>query len=210
MDYNKYFIMINLILILKMKDNSFDFQLYSREIICYGISTFKKLMKSKIFIFGMRGLGIEVVKNIILKGPEKITIFDPEIVEIVDLNSNFYLEQEDVGKKRRDEAILNKIKLQNENVEIDYLKDNTLEKLFEILPNNYDILVLTEPISKNLSIKLDKFCREKKIFFIYAAVLGLTCFLFNDFGEEHLILEEDDRELQKYNIRNIKKMGIMA
>lgn len=190
-----------------MKDNSFDFQLYSREIICYGMSTFKKLLKSKIFIYGMRGLGIEVVKNIILKGPEKITIFDPEIVKIVDLNSNFYLEQEDVGKKRRDEAILNKLKYQNENVEIDYLKDNTLEKLFEILPNNYDILVLTEPISKSLSIKLDEFCREKKIFFIYAAVLGLTCFLFNDFGDKHLILEESDRELQKYNIKNIKKNG---
>ena len=190
-----------------MKDNSFDFQLYSREIICYGMSTFKKLLKSKIFIYGMRGLGIEVVKNIILKGPEKITIFDSEIVEIVDLNSNFYLEQEDVGKKRRDEAILNKIKLQNENVEIDYLKDNSLEKLFEVLPNNYDILVLTEAISKNLAVKLDKFCREKKIYFIYAAVLGLTCFLFNDFGDEHLILEESDRELQKYNIKNIKKNG---
>ena len=190
-----------------MKDNSFDFQLYSREIICYGMSTFKKLLKTRIFIYGMRGLGIEVVKNIILKGPEKITIFDPKIVEIVDLNSNFFLEQDDVGKRRRDEAILNKLKLQNENVEIDYLKDDTLENLFEILPNNYDILVLTEPISKNLSIKLDEFCREKKIFFIYAAVFGLTCFLFNDFGEEHLILEESDGGTQKYNIKNIKKNG---
>lgn len=158
----------------------------------------------------MRGLDIEVVKNIILKGPKKINIFIPKSVDIVDLNSNFYLEQEDIGKKRRDEAILNKLKLQNENVKIDYLKENNLENLLEILLNNYDILDLTESNSKNLSIKLEEFCKEKKIFFIYLVILGFMCFLFYDLGEDHLIIQENDKELLTYNIKNIEKNDSVA
>ena len=50
----------------------------------------------------MRGLGVEVEKNIILKGHEKVSIFDPEIAVIRDMNSNFYLAEKDIDNKRRD------------------------------------------------------------------------------------------------------------
>ena len=50
----------------------------------------------------MRGLGVEIAKNIILKGPEKVTLFDPEIATIRDMNSNFYLDEKDINIKRRE------------------------------------------------------------------------------------------------------------
>ena len=43
------------------------------------------------------------------------------------------------------------------------------------------------------------------IYFIYAGVCVLTCFLFNDFGDEHIIIEESDIELRKFKIKNIDK-----
>ena len=95
-------------------EKHFDFQLYSRQLVCEGITSFKKLMCSKILIYGMRGLGVEVAKNIILKGPEKVSIFDPEIAVIRDMNSNFYLDEKDIDNKRRDIAVLKKLQLLNE------------------------------------------------------------------------------------------------
>ena len=37
----------------------------------------KKIIKMNIFIYGMRGVGIEVAKNIVLAGPKSLTIYDP-------------------------------------------------------------------------------------------------------------------------------------
>ncbi len=56
----------------------------------------KKIMKLNIFIYGMRGLGVEITKNIVLAGPNKVIIYDPNISKINDLTSNFYLSEEDV------------------------------------------------------------------------------------------------------------------
>ena len=187
-------------------EKRFDFQLYSRQLVCDGITSFRKLMCSKILIYGMRGLGVEVAKNIILKGPEKVTLFDPEIATIRDMNSNFYLDEKDINIKRRDLAVLKKLQSLNENVSVDFLNKNQIEEIFEIILN-YNIIVITEIVQSNISIKIDKICRENKIYFIYGAVCGLTCFLFNDFGKEHIIIEESDVELSKFKIKNIYKNG---
>ena len=54
----------------------------------------KKIIKLNIFIYGMRGLGLEISKNIILAGPKKVTIFDPYIAKINHLSAIFYLTKE--------------------------------------------------------------------------------------------------------------------
>lgn len=48
-------------------------------------------MAMRVYILGLRGLGIEVAKNLILAGPKKVGVFDPAPVRIEDLGSNFYL-----------------------------------------------------------------------------------------------------------------------
>jgi ubiquitin-activating enzyme E1 len=55
----------------------------------------------KVFIHGIRGVGIETAKNLILAGPGHVTIHDDEMVRIEDLGANFYLEPSDVGTKTR-------------------------------------------------------------------------------------------------------------
>ena len=70
-----------------------DDDLYSRTIFTYGMETMKKLSTMKVLIVGMRGLGIETAKNIILNGPEEVDIFDPSLVKINDLGSNFFYQK---------------------------------------------------------------------------------------------------------------------
>jgi len=43
--------------------------LYSRQIGVYGLETMGKLVKMKVFISGLRGVGLETAKNLILAGP---------------------------------------------------------------------------------------------------------------------------------------------
>jgi len=50
-----------------------------------------KLVKLKVLIVGLRGLGVETAKNIILAGPASVTLYDPTIARVNDMGSNFYL-----------------------------------------------------------------------------------------------------------------------
>ena len=45
----------------------------------------------RVLITGMRGLGVEAAKNLILAGPKAVVIHDSAPVEIRDLGANFYL-----------------------------------------------------------------------------------------------------------------------
>jgi ubiquitin-activating enzyme E1 len=58
----------------------------------------------KVLIVGLRGLGVECAKNLILAGPASVDIFDPTIVKINDMGSNFYIKEEHVGKVSRANA----------------------------------------------------------------------------------------------------------
>jgi ubiquitin-activating enzyme E1 len=72
---------------------------YSRQIGTYGNETMKKLSELKVFIIGLKGLGVEVAKNIILSGPKRVSLYDKDIVTLKHLGTNFYLKEEDIGKK---------------------------------------------------------------------------------------------------------------
>jgi len=45
--------------------------LYSRQIAAYGSNAMNKLSELKILLIGLRGLGLEITKNIVLAGPKK-------------------------------------------------------------------------------------------------------------------------------------------
>ena len=82
----------------------------------------KKLSSMKVLIIGVRGLGIETAKNIILSGPAEVDIYDPSPITINDLGTNFYLSENDIGKKNRDEGSLEKLAKLNTNVTVSILK----------------------------------------------------------------------------------------
>ena len=174
-------------------------QLYSRQIAAYGSNSMNKISKLKILIYGIRGLGIEITKNIILAGPEKVTIFDNNKIIKEDLGSNFYVEEKDIGS-RRDEICLNKLCELNDRVKCDYLKAGKLEEYI----NEYDIIIITEILEIEYIIKLDRICRNNKKGFIYCLVFGLSFYCFVDFGE-HVINNTSNNDIRKYFIKDIKK-----
>jgi len=173
--------------------------LYSRQIAAYGSNAMNKISEIKILIIGIKGLGIEISKNIILAGLKKVTIFDDNKITKRELGSNFYLKEKDIGK-RIDETSLKKLKELNNNVECDILRD---DKFLDYI-DEYDLIVITEIMAFDKIKEIDKICREKKKGFIYGLVFGLSFFCFVDYGK-HIIKNSTNSESRKYFIKNIEK-----
>ena len=192
-------------------DIKIDDDLYSRSIFTYGMETMKKLSSMKILIIGMRGLGIETAKNIILSGPSEVDIYDPSPIIIKDLGTNFYLSENDVGKKNRDEASLEKLSKLNPNVRVSILKLEPKNDMAEYINyfcekiEKYNVVVFTELHPMYFIDQVDKKCRDKNIKFIYGICLGLVGYIFTDFGPNHVIFDENGREIKTFLVKSITK-----
>ena len=191
-------------------NKNIDTNLYSRQLGLYGIETMKKIMKLNILIYGLRGLGAEITKNIVLAGPKKVTLFDPNISQINDLTSNFFLTKEDIeNQKRRDIAIIDKIKELNNHVSINIMEGNDLyeniKNSLENVEKKYDVVVITEFLERDDASKINLLCRNNKIGFIYTASLGIYGFCFVDFGDIFYIKDEKGEDPLSYCIKSISK-----
>ena len=195
----------------KEKDIKVDDDLYSRAIFTFGMDTMKKLSNLKVVIIGMRGLGIETAKNIILSGPDEVAIFDPSKVNIKDLGSNFYLSEEDVGKKNRDEASVGKLSRLNPYVKVTVLTIEPKADMNEYIKaycekiERYNVVVFTELHPMYFIDQIDQACRIKNIKVIYGMCLGLAGYIFTDFGPKHIIYDETGREIKTFLVKSITK-----
>jgi ubiquitin-activating enzyme E1 len=195
----------------KEKEIKVDDDLYSRTIFTFGMETMKKLSTMKVLIIGMRGLGVETAKNIILSGPGEVDIFDPSPVKINDLGSNFYLSEEDVDKKKRDEACVDKLAKLNPYVKVSVLKIDQKNDMNEYIKHycekveKYNVIVFTELHPMYFIDQIDKMCRTKNIKLIYGLCFGLTGFIFTDFGPKHVIFDETGREIKTFLVKSITK-----
>ncbi len=190
--------------------NYIDNNFYSRQIGTYGLGTQSKIMKMNIFIYGMRGVGIETAKNLVLSGPKSLTIFDPNTVKINDLASNYYLNEEDViNGKKRDDASISYISDLNPYVNVNIMDGNDIikdiqnkNKNFEI---KYNVVVITEFLPKNKIIEIDELCRNNNIGFILTLEFGIYGYIFDDFGNNFTIYDETGDETKEYLINTITK-----
>lgn len=139
-----------------------DTNLYSRQIGTFGMETMGKLIQMDVLLIGMRGLGVETAKNLILAGPRSVTLYDPNMVTWGDLSSNFYTKEEHVGKVSRANAVVTKLSELNGNVKV-----KVIDQLVELDLANYKVVAITE-IFENIehAVATNEFCRKNKVGFI--------------------------------------------
>lgn len=190
-------------------EKNINLNYYSRQIGAFGLDTMMKLTELNVFIYGMRGVGFEVAKNLILAGPKRVTIFDDNISKINDLSSNFFITEEDVkNHKRRDFSCLKKLSELNYNVKVNVMEENSvyehINKNLDRKEEKYHVVVLTEFLSKECIIELDNLCRDNNIGFIYGTELGINGFYFLDFGNSFFVYDKNNED-EKFIINNISK-----
>eukprot|EP00461_Guttulinopsis_vulgaris_P001744 UN01744 len=146
---------------------------------------------ANVLIIGLRGVGIETAKNVILAGVKSVSIYDPTVVAYPDLGANFYLKETDVGVKTRGEASLTQLSTLNPYVDVVNISKDV--QLDEELIKNYTVVVLTEE-SFYKQVEINNICRKHNIKFIATQTEGLLLSIFVDNGAEHVINDPDGNQ----------------
>eukprot|EP01100_Stratorugosa_tubuloviscum_P008145 TRINITY_DN3391_c1_g2_i1.p1 TRINITY_DN3391_c1_g2~~TRINITY_DN3391_c1_g2_i1.p1 ORF type:complete len:1034 (-),score=479.85 TRINITY_DN3391_c1_g2_i1:116-3217(-) len=174
-----------------MAEQKIDLGLYSRQLYVLGLETLVSLGKANVLISGLRGLGAEIAKNVILAGVKSVTVHDRDNVEKRDMAAQFYLGEEDIGKNRA-ESCVTKLAELNQYVEVKASK----EELTKEYIGQFQVVVLTElPVEEKLR-ELAKFCHNHSpaIHLIIAQVRGLTAQIFVDHGPQFTVTDPNGEE----------------
>jgi len=166
-----------------------------------------KLIKMDVIIVGMRGLGVEIAKNLALAGPKSVSIYDPEIVKINDLGANFYCEQSHVGKKTRAEASITELQKLNPYVKVEIIKSQA--ELDEMITSGRAHVVCQTEMLLNGEVidqqALNDKCRAHKVGYIASQTLGPWGYGFVDFGNDHIITDHDGEATKSFIVTMIEK-----
>ena len=166
----------------------------------YGARMIGKLKQMDVLIVGLKGLGVEVAKNLILAGPHSVTLYDQQPCAVEDLGSNFYLTPETVGLPRGP-SLHHALGELNPNVNVQvHAGDITAAFLqqFDVVTvttDNYPLALLREWNSA---------CRERHrpnaetgavesspATFLLSSMLGCYGWLFADFGPSHVCFDDN-------------------
>ncbi|KAK2857775.1 hypothetical protein Q7C36_005694 [Tachysurus vachellii] len=182
-----------------MEQNDIDEGLYSRQLYVLGHDAMRRMGEANVLICGMRGLGVEVAKNVILAGVGSVTIQDEGTTEWADLSSQFYLTESDLGKNR---AICSEKHLARLNSHVrlcTYTEPPNKDFL-----HKFQVVVLTDSsLEEQLSVAA--FCHSNNIKFILADTKGLCGQLFCDFGENFLVRDTDGEPPSVSMIAHVSK-----
>lgn len=189
-----------------------DMDLYSRQIGAFGLETMTRLIKLRVLVIGLRGLGVEICKNLILAGPKAVGIWDPRPCTIQDRSTNFYISKEHIEEGvSRAKACLPSLRELNPYVDI--TEDETIgfggfcdERAIE----DWDIVVCSEVFNYSETVLLNSMLRKKNKGFILASVQGLLGFGFVDFGPNHVIFDKNGEPCKSVLVSSITRDGIVT
>ncbi|CAM9101468.1 unnamed protein product [Lampetra planeri] len=182
-----------------------DDSLYSRQRYVLGDNAMHQMAQSSVFLSGLRGLGIEIAKNIVLAGVKAVTLHDTKQCDTSDLGSNFFIVKEDVlSQRRRGEAVCPRVAELNPYVHVD-VSFSALDESSDLsFLRKYQCVILTEA-SLSLLKRVNEFCHSHRppIRFIACDVYGVCARVFCDFGEEFEVSDPTGEEPKEIFIQSI-------
>lgn len=186
---------------------------WSRYIGAMGIDAVKRQASSSIFVSGASGLGVEISKNLVLSGCKRFILHDTKNTNYLDLSSQFFLSEEDIDMNRA-EKTAKKLQQLNFYVKVSANTNKiplTEEELDKFGMNTMNVVILTE-CDYETAIAVNKYCRKRKINFIWADIYGVYGRVINDFGDKFTINDVDGEDLKDCMIKNItnEKEGLVT
>jgi len=184
-----------------------DEALYSRQLYVLGHEAMKRMGASNVLIVGLKGLGVEIAKNIALAGVKSLTLYDPAPVAIADLSSQFFLHAEDVGKPR-DQVTAPRVAELNAYTPIHIHQSASLgENLSQF--DKYQVVVLTNtPL--HLQLAVGDYCHEKGIYLVIADTFGLFGSIFCDFGDKFTVIDATGENPLSGIVAGIDEEGLVS
>ncbi|KAF5012882.1 hypothetical protein FDECE_1056 [Fusarium decemcellulare] len=184
-----------------------DESLYSRQLYVLGHEAMKRMGASNVLVVGLKGLGVEVAKNIALAGVKSLTLYDPAPVELADLSSQFFLTPSDVGKPR-DEVTVPRVAELNAYTPVKVHQSPGLDDNLSQF-DKYQIVVLTNvPIHHQKAI--GDYCHSKGIYVVIADTFGLFGSIFCDFGDKFTCIDPTGETPLSGIVAGIDEEGLVS
>ena len=167
-----------------------DEDLHSRQLAVYGRDTMRKMASAHVLVSGLKGLGVEIAKNLVLAGVRAVSLHDEGVVETSDLSSQFYFKAQDVGQSRA-KCCSPKLQELNPAVKVSVVESTVSTTEPEFLSQFNVVVCLDCPLEK--AKRLDQFCHNHQppIAFIRADTRGLFAQVFCDFGPNFVVDDVD-------------------
>lgn len=182
---------------------SIDEGLYSRQLYVLGKEAMMKMQNANVLIIGVKGLGIEIAKNVALAGVKSLDLYDPSPVELKDLSTQFFLSEADIGKPTDE---VSKAKLAELNA---YVPVSVVSNLDESSLTQYKCIVTTN-ISIEQQLKIDQITHANNIGYINADIRGLFGQIFVDFGEKFTVIDQTGEEPLSGIVSDIESDGTVT
>uniref|UniRef100_A0A3Q3XCH3 E1 ubiquitin-activating enzyme n=1 Tax=Mola mola TaxID=94237 RepID=A0A3Q3XCH3_MOLML len=172
---------------------------YSRQLYVLGHDAMRRMAAANVLVAGMRGLGVEIAKNVILAGVKSVTVQDEGRTAWTDLSSQFFLKESHLGQNR---ATCSQQQLCDLNPRV-RVSAHTGPLNDELLLQ-FQVVVLTDS-SLDDQKRFGDFCHLRGIQFIVADTKGLCGQLFCDFGEEFEVWDRDGETPETAIVQSISK-----
>ena len=182
----------------------------SRAAAAFGAETMAKLKDLNILIVGLRGVGVETAKNLILSNVGAVVVRDPAAAAMRDMGSNFYLSEAHVqaGATRAD-ACLPQLKTLNPHCKVEaYDGELSDEYLLSQDVNGtgkpFAAVIVTQLLPKAELFRVNQTARANGITFLMALTSGVTASIFSDFGPAHVITDPNGEPMEAQALSNIE------
>ncbi|CAL1609434.1 unnamed protein product [Knipowitschia caucasica] len=172
---------------------------YSRQLYVLGREAMQRMASASVLIAGMRGLGVEVAKNVILAGVKSVTVQDEGLAQWKDLSSQFFLSESSISQNRA-ECSLQQLKALNPAVHVS-MHSGALDQQLLL---QFQVVVLTDS-SLDDQKRFGDVCHSHGIKFIVADTKGLCGQLFCDFGEVFEVLDQDGETPESALIQKVSQ-----
>lgn len=192
---------------LKKADDQIDESLYSRQLYVLGHEAMKRMGQSHVLIAGLRGLGVEIAKNIALAGVKSLTLYDTKPAALADLSSQFFLHPEDVGKPRASVTVPRVSELNPYTPVQEFAGKDLTSDLAQL--KQFQVVVLTDtPLSDQ--IKIADYCHDNGIYVVVTDTYGLFGTIFTDFGKNFTVGDPTGENVNSGIIASIDETGLVS
>jgi len=165
-----------------------EIALYDRQIRVWGLEAQNRIRSANVLLVGLKALGTEIAKNLILNGIGSITIVDHETVTEDDLGAQYFLRDSDVGSNRVRAALP---RLQELNPRVKVIAD--IENITTKSPDfyqNFGIIIATD-LSFHILSDINDATRKVERPFYASSSHGFYGFIFADLIDHEYLIERE-------------------
>ncbi|KAF2473692.1 ubiquitin-activating enzyme E1 [Lindgomyces ingoldianus] len=192
---------------LKDANGEIDESLYSRQLYVLGHEAMKRMGSSNVLVAGLRGLGVEIAKNIALAGVKSLTLYDPKPATLADLSAQFFLHPEDVGKPRASVTVPRVSELNPYTPVQEYTGASLTSDMAQL--KQFQVVVLTDT-TLNDQVKIADYCHENGIYVVITDTFGLFGTIFTDFGKNFTVGDPTGENVNSGIVADIDSDGLVS